>query len=233
MIEHASIPTVANSAHVLSTDEDSYCPSNASELSASGILPSCIKTMESLEFLEDGSMQTEGTFNILARAVMASVAADDSAKSGRFISQNKELLGTSRWTVDLWRRACVALARLGRYAGLWPNLVRNSPYALANSLQDSVMEMLNEFTNRKNAVHTEPGGFSFKGSFGAQLAVAFVSPKSFGEVYRKFAGACIFFQGCSGAKRASMCMSLELADFYRLVTQIFPVFWEPRWLNIF
>lgn len=209
------------SASALSTEEDSICPSNASEISTSTLLPARRRAIDWLDFLEDVSPQSESTFSTLARVVMASVAVDDNAKSGCVISQSRELVGTSRWTVDLWRRACVALARLGRYADLWPNLTRSSKSPGSNSPQDAVKEMLDEFTNSRNSAKSEPGRFNFKGSFGAQLAVPFVSPKSFEEVYRKFAVACIFFQSCSGAKRASLFISLELADFYRFVLIIY------------
>ncbi|CDS41145.1 trafficking protein particle complex subunit 10 [Echinococcus multilocularis] len=211
-------PAAANPAIALSTDEDSNCPSNASELSASTLISARFKAMESLDLLEDVSFQTEGTFNVLARAVLASVVADDHARSGRTNLQSQALVGTSQWTVDLWRRACVALARLGRCTDLWPDPARCTQNACSDSLQDSmllsIIDSLNNFTSRNRST-PDSTRFSFGGSFGAQLSIAFVSPESFQEVYRKFVGACIFFQSCSGEKRSSNCMSLELADFYR------------------
>lgn len=206
----------------MGAEEDSSCPSNNSELTASTLFSARVKALESLDLLEDVSLNTEGTFNILARAVLASVVADDHAKCGRGAAQNKDLVGTSRWTVDLWRRACVALSRLGRYADLWPDPARRGtrgirPDTLNGAMLISIMDMFNNSANRSADVSMD-GRLSFGGSFGAQLSIAFVSSKSFEEAYRKFAGACIFFQSCSGAKRASICMSLELADFYRLVT---------------
>ncbi|KAL5970039.1 hypothetical protein TSMEX_002237 [Taenia solium] len=211
-------PPSVNPASVLSTDEDSNCPSNASELSVSTLISARSKAMESLDLLEDVALQTEGTFNVLARAVLASVAADDHAKSGRTTLQSQALVGTSQWTVDLWRHACVALARLGRSTDLWPDPARRTCEAHSDPSRDvmllSIMDSLNNFTSR-NLSTPESSRFSFGGSFGAQLSIALVSPESFEEVYRKFVGVCIFFQSCSGAKRGSVCMSLELADFYR------------------
>lgn len=216
----ADIFTATNSS-VLSADEDSNCPSNTSDLRTSTLLSARYKALDSLDLLEDVSLQTEGTFNILARAVLASVVADYHVKCGRGAAQNQDLVGTSRWTVDLWRRACVALSRLGRYADLWPDpshrLTRGiRPDSLYGAMLISIMEMFNSSAN-SNANVSGNGRLSFGGSFGAQLSIAFVSSESFEEVYCKFAGACVFFQICSGAKRAAICMSLELADFYRYV----------------
>ncbi|VDD80195.1 unnamed protein product [Mesocestoides corti] len=206
------------SPSVLTTEDESICPSTLSETASSILMSARLEALESLDFLEDASLQTEGTFNILARAVFASVVADDSAKSGRIVSHNQILIGTSQWTVDLWRRACTALARLGRYLELWPNAERSSDKDALNSTQDimllSMLKLLRNLTSSNNESE-KPGHLHFAGSFGAQLAVAFISPESFEETYRKFAGACIFFQFCYGAKRASMYTSLELADFYR------------------
>uniref|UniRef100_A0A158REF7 Trafficking protein particle complex subunit 10 n=1 Tax=Hydatigena taeniaeformis TaxID=6205 RepID=A0A158REF7_HYDTA len=201
----------------LSADEDSNCPSNMSELSVSTLISARFKAMESLDLLEDVSLHNEGTFNVLARAVLASVAADDHARSGRTTLQSQALVGTSQWTVNLWRHACVALGRLGRCTDLWPDPTRRIQGARSDSPQNamllSILDSLNNFTGHgsSNVGSTLCG---FGGSLGAQLSIAFISPESFEEVYRKFAGVCIFFQSCSGAKRGSICMSLELADFY-------------------
>ncbi|VDO06943.1 unnamed protein product [Rodentolepis nana] len=210
-----------NSGH-MNTEEDSNFPSNNFESNASTLLSARFKALESLDLLEDISLQTEGTFNILARAVLASVVADDQAKCGRGAAQNQDLVGTSKWTVDLWRRACVALSRLGRLADLWPDPERRMtrgirPDSYNGAMLISIMDMFNNSANRSADIPLS-GRISFGGSFGAQISIAFVSSSSFEEFYRKFAGACIFFQSCSSAKRGAICMSLELADFFRLVT---------------
>lgn len=219
---------INNNSTLMSTDEDSNFPSNSSDLTAFTLLSARFKALESLDLLEDVSLQTEGTFNILARAVLASVVADDHAKCGRGATQNQDLVGTSRWTVDLWRRACVALSRLGRYANLWPDPGRRMtrgirPDSLNGAMLISIMDIFNNSAS-DNADASSSGRMSFGGSFGAQLSIAFVSSTSFEESYRKFAGACIFFQSCSGAKRAAICMSLELADFYRLVAPLLSIY---------
>ncbi|VUZ42271.1 unnamed protein product [Hymenolepis diminuta] len=237
---------INNNSTLMSTDEDSNFPSNGSDLTASTLLSARFKALESLDLLEDVSLQTEGTFNILARAVLASVVADDHAKCGRGATQNQDLVGTSRWTVDLWRRACVALSRLGRYANLWPDPARRMtrgirPDSLNGAMLISIMDIFNNSAS-DNADASSNGRMSFGGSFGAQLSIAFVSSTSFEESYRKFAGACIFFQSCSGAKRAAICMSLELADFYRdggnflkaeaLYHQATKIFLKESWMEL-
>ncbi|KAM7541060.1 hypothetical protein Aperf_G00000026623 [Anoplocephala perfoliata] len=215
----ANSSTGTNSSNILSADEDSNGPSNISDLRTSTLLSAKYKALESLDLLEDVSLKTEGTFSILARAVLASVVADYHVRHGRRAAQNQDLVGTSRWTVDLWRRACIALSRLGRSTDLWPDPIHRQtrgvrPDSLNGAMLISIMEMFNSSANISTNVSSDKH-LGFGGSFGAQLSIAFISSESFEEVYRKFAGACIFFQSCSGAKRGSTYMSLELADFYR------------------
>nr|CDS32762.2 trafficking protein particle complex subunit 10 [Hymenolepis microstoma] len=245
VLNETFLVTGYNSGH-MNTEEDSNFPSNSSESNVSTLLSARFKALESLDLLEDISLQTEGTFNILARAVLASVVADDQVKCGRGAAQNQDLVGTSKWTVDLWRRACIALSHLGRLADLWPDPGRRMtrgirPDTYNGAMLISIMNMFNNSASR-NADTQLSGRISFGGSFGAQISIAFVSSSAFEESYRKFAGACIFFLSCSGAKRGAISTSLELADFFRdggnfleaeaLYHQATKIFLKESWMEL-
>ncbi|BHF61227.1 Trafficking protein particle complex subunit 10 [Sparganum proliferum] len=196
-----------------------------SETSTNSFTPSLYTPFENPQLLDDvnsGPMAEDSSIHLLAMAVQASVIADEQAGVGRKVSHHQTIVGTSLWTVELWRRACVSLSLLGRLLDIWPSSShtaegRKSSATNANRL---LLLMLHSESGPQidpdESTATELFRSSIsKGLVGAKLAVAISSPESFYQTYRKVANVTVFFLWASKRRRMSVLTSLDLADFFR------------------
>ncbi|VDL94214.1 unnamed protein product [Schistocephalus solidus] len=196
-----------------------------SETSTNSFAPSLYTPFENPRLLDDaapGPMAEDSSIHLLAMAVQSSVIADEQAGVGRKVSHHQTIVGTSRWTVELWRQACISLSQLGRLLDIWPSTShttesRKSSTSNANHLlllmlhSDSAAQI-----DQDESAATELFRNSLsKGSVGAKLAVAISSPESFYQTYRKMINVAVFFLWSSKRKRMSVLTSLDLADFFR------------------
>ncbi|VDN42334.1 unnamed protein product [Dibothriocephalus latus] len=132
------------------------------------------------------------------------------------------IVGTSHWTVELWRRACASLSQLGRLLDLWPSIshtarTRKASTANANHLLLSMLrsETAGKVGSSDKAAAELFRSFVDRGSVGAKLSVAISSRESFYQTYRKMINVAVFFLWSSKRKRMSVLTSLDLADFFR------------------
>nr|VZH99043.1 unnamed protein product [Spirometra erinaceieuropaei] len=197
-----------------------------SETSTNSFAPSLYTPFENPQLLDDvnsGPTAEDSSIHLLAMAVQASVIADEQAGVGRKVSHHQTIVGTSLWTVELWRRACVSLSLLGRLLDIWPSSshtveCRRSSTTNANRL---LLLMLHSESGPQidpdESAATELFRSSIsKGLVGAKLAVAISSPESFHQTYRKMANVSVFFLWASKRRRMSVLTSLDLADFFRV-----------------